>query len=270
MSDRSAARLGDAWRAFERRWLGLSSGPFAEEAERAGWSPDGPGAACWRCGGDTGPGEADGEGCGGCRLRRVPWDRFVRVGRYAGVLRRAVLELKFSRFRRRGAELGRLLGDALGDAAAESAIEAGELLVVGVPMPRWRRLARGIDHAAVLARASAARCGAGHRAGVLRRRAGRELVGLSPSARRASIKNRMYLADDASGLLGGVRAIVVVDDVRTTGATLGEACRALRDGGVASPADGGPEVWVAAVAVTSSRDRGGNGPGLVGVPKAGG
>lgn len=258
------SRVGSGLRRFERRWLGLRSVPFRVEADEAGWTPDRAGDACWRCGTSVGIGEADGDGCATCRLRRVPWDRFVRVGSYEGVLRRAVLELKFQRFRRRGRELGAMLGDAVACDAEREGLDPTELVFAAVPMAFGRRMARGVDHAELLARAAAEQCGGSFARGVLQRQGRRPQVGLAPGRRAANVRGSMRARD---GALSG-RVLVVVDDVRTTGATLGEACRAVRDaGGLGSDA----LLWAAAAGVTPTADRGGRRDlgGLVGVPRAG-
>ncbi len=53
--------------------------------------------------------------------------------------------------------------------------------------------------------------------------------GLGRSARRANVRNSMYVPQSRAGVRG--RRVVIVDDVLTTGATAAEAARALRHAG---------------------------------------
>ena len=118
------------------------------------------------------------------------------------------------------APLGALLG------AAVTAMRPGEVVLVPVPSSRAAVRARGHDHAARLARAAAASCGL--RAAPLLRptRAVADQAGLDAAERAANLAGALA----AGRLLDGL-PVVLVDDVLTTGATLVEAARALRDGG---------------------------------------
>ncbi|MCX5688344.1 MAG: hypothetical protein NTV94_00885, partial [Planctomycetota bacterium] len=113
------------WRAalldVQRTWLGLERGSFADEVEEAHWRPDAAATYCARCGMDAGghetldPMVVSGEeaGCVECRGEPRGWDRVVRLGKYEGVLRRLVLEVKFARARGIGAGLGEVLGGSV-------------------------------------------------------------------------------------------------------------------------------------------------------------
>jgi hypothetical protein len=117
--DETRERMG--WvESVERTWLGLAVPAFGVRATAAGWSPDPRGSYCARCGTTVGPFEAresreDGRpgGCPACSRTRPPWERVVRLGTYEGLLRDAIHEVKFGRWRRLGSDLGRLLGGAI-------------------------------------------------------------------------------------------------------------------------------------------------------------
>jgi ComF family protein len=143
---------------------------------------------------------------------------------YGGPLADAIARLKYG---------GRTdLAPALGALVAEAASAyAGQVDVV-IPMPLFaRRLyERGFNQSALLGRYAARALGVPLRADVLRRvRDTATQAGLSSEARAANVR-------------GAFRAraicerVLLIDDVRTTGATLASAAEALRAAGAAEVA----------------------------------
>lgn len=271
----------DAILEIERVWLGLSRPPIDVRLADAGWSPESHHAACWRCGSSVGPAEADDTGCPTCRTTQVQWDRFVRLGTYEGVLREMIQEVKFTRWRRLGHELGLRLGHAVEGQIDRLGIDRTRVSVTPVPMSLWRRLHRGVDHATVIARGVAQALDAPllHTLG----RRHRPPQWRVPPRERARNVADSFWRREGHDLQG--RLVVLVDDVATTRATLRAACRAL----IASPTpqsrprsakDRGFLLWTAVVAVTpppnrrpasdrpsndredSGRDHGGKTPGV--------
>jgi predicted amidophosphoribosyltransferase len=151
--------------------------------------------------------------------------RVVAAGPYSGAARAALLAHK----ERGRLPLVRPLGGAL--AAAVTALDLpGPLLLVPVPSSRAAVRARGHDHALRLARTAArslTACGVPARAApVLRQvRATADQAGLDAAERAANVAGALACRRRPLG------PVVVVDDVVTTGATLGEAARALRAAG---------------------------------------
>ena len=242
------------WHHVERVWLGMAKPPIAVRLHAAGWSPDVPADYCNRCGDTVGPGEAGPDGCAACAGERLPWSRALRLGQYEGVLREAVLELKFSRMRATGRVLGRLLGKRVAEAIAATGILPASVRIVPMPTTFRRRMARGIDHSTVLARAVAdeASVAIGH---VLTRKHTRPQATQSAAERERLVRGVF----GSSGALDETVALwVVVDDVRTTGATMNGACSALqaalRGAGKERRAVK-PAVWMAVVGVTPAAGR---------------
>jgi ComF family protein len=98
---------------------------------------------------------------------------------------------------------------------------------VPVPLSRRRRIERGYDQAALLARGLSRAAGLPLLAGALRRlRDAPPQVGLTRSERCANAAGAFAAGPAVRG-----RAVALVDDVITTGATADACARALREAG---------------------------------------
>jgi predicted amidophosphoribosyltransferase len=106
--------------------------------------------------------------------------------------------------------------------APPGVLDAGVL--IAVPAHPAHARARGFDQAALLARALARRTGLPALPALTRHAAGRRQVG---AGRTARLTRDLGIA--ARGRMTGTA--VLVDDVHTTGATLGACARALREAG---------------------------------------
>ena len=163
--------------------------------------------------------------CPSCRRRPGAIDSGRSLGAYEGALREIVHAFKYDGRRTVGAHLGRRL-------QAESRdVIANARCVIPVPLHPWRRLRRGFNQAADLAQAL-------ERPVVhalWRTRATAAQTGLTAAARRRNVRGAFRLSPLLSRrtlrtCVNG-QVVVLVDDVWTTGATLNECARVLKDVG---------------------------------------
>lgn len=247
---------GPVWSSWRRTWIKVEREflkPTIEPVERQvaelGWVREGRESACDRCGRTVGPHEEDEFGCAACRGLVSPIDRVVRLGEYDDPLDRWIWALKFQRVRSFGRFLGRELARALAEAGLLSNIPVGGIVVQPVPTSRRRRLARGIDHARVIAESVAKelRVPVVH---TLRRAHRPTQRALAPADRWSNVQGTMEVREPARRRLTGSR-VILVDDVRTTGATGRAAALALKgqpDARYKAAAWGAGEVWQAVIA----------------------
>ena len=121
------------------------------------------------------------------------------------------------------------VADSLAEAMRGLEPLTGQVSLIPVPLGARRARERGYNQSERIADALARRLGAPVRTDLLRRvRETRTQTALTPEARRANLAGA-FGAKDARGL-----AVVLVDDVFTTGATLASAAEALAAAGAAS------------------------------------
>ena len=186
-----------------------------------------PHSACPRCAATIGPHTDTKDGCAACRSVSLGFTSAMRLGPYTGRLRDAVLRMKSAH----GEGLAEMMGRMLAEATATRLRSEGVEVVVPVPL-HWRRWwERGYNQSASVAREVAAYLGVAFAPRLLRRvRYSPQHLQPSATARRENVKDAFRARRHAS--LRG-RTVLLVDDVMTTGSTVGEAARSLRDAGAA-------------------------------------
>jgi ComF family protein len=181
--------------------------------------------ACPWCAQTIGPHTDTADGCPECRGVPLGFDRAVRLGPYRGRLREAVLRTKVLA----GEGLAELLGRVLVESRGAALRAAGADLVAPVPLHWWRKWRRGFNQAEAVAREVAYELGVPFTADLLRRvRWTAQQAQPTREARRENVKGAFRIRRSAR--VAG-RAVMLVDDVLTTGCTLGEAARVLRAAG---------------------------------------
>lgn len=128
----------------------------------------------------------------------------------------------------------RVLEELARRAASERSGRVGGDWLVPVPLAPAKRRERGFNQAEVVARFLAAAGGPPVVEGALERvRGGRALAGQAKEVRARAIAGAYRVRREAWSTWPPAGEIVLVDDVITTGATLGDCARALREAGYA-------------------------------------
>lgn len=172
--------------------------------------------------------------CGECMQEPPPWDASIIPLRYQAPLDGLILSLKFER---------RLaVAPLLGSLMARAVLVRGEPLpdaLLPVPMHPRRLRERGFNQAQELARELAAQLHLPILNGVVKRARNTVMQSrLDGKARRSNLRDAFALT--------GVELpgrVAIIDDVVTTGTTVAELAKALRQGGVQRI-----EVWACAKA----------------------
>ena len=175
---------------------------------------------CPRCGNVPGPDiPIRDDGCYACPTPMPRFARIYRLGPHTEPLRNIIIQVKYHRNLRMVKRMGAMLAQAVMASSAESFD-----VVMSVPMHWRRRIARGCDHAKVLAREIGKQIDLPLGDDLIRNRHTPPQVGLSRARRIANVFGAFSVRDVRP--VQGAR-ILLVDDVITTGATANEAARAL-------------------------------------------
>jgi len=177
--------------------------------------------------------------CSNCRDAAPDFGRALSFGEYEAGLRGLIHLLKYERITPVAAPLGRMLAHAITELIGSDADVAPA--VIPVPLHESRRRSRGFNQSELIAHA-AVRC-LPHKLEVLngallRQRDTVSQVGLSREERIENVRDAFGVAQP-SRVKG--RDIMLVDDVMTTGTTLSECARVLKQAGA-------KRVWAATVA----------------------
>ncbi len=182
------------------------------------------GTFCPRCGHQVSPWALVQGACPQCQGRELHFDRLLCCGLYEGPLRQMVIGLKKGH-----SELTEYLGELLRTIIGAAELERHIDWLVPVPLHWTRQWIRGYNQADLLARQlSFPRCLALKRI----RRTPIQPGMTSWPARKRNVAGAFALSKAASQVAG--QRICLIDDVKTSGATLNECARVLRQAGAAS------------------------------------
>lgn len=167
--------------------------------------------------------------CGRCLHKPPAWERLLYVTDYCQPLSALVQALKFHRQTALAKPLARLMLLRAREALREQAFPRPDL-IIGVPLHRRRAWHRGFNQSALLAKPLARWLGCRYDDRVLRR------IRSTPVQHHLSARLRKKNLRAAFRLELPVRDlhIVIVDDVVTTGSTVGEMAKLLHRHGAAT------------------------------------
>lgn len=166
--------------------------------------------------------------CGACMADPPSFSGAPAAVAYGPVARTVALRLKYGRRTGHAQLMAGLMARkllALGDPA--------DMLLVPVPLHRWRLWSRGFNQAAMIADALARLTGVprDHHL-LLRKKSTAALRGKGRREREKIVAGAFGLAADARARVAR-RHLVLIDDVHASGATLRSAAKVLRRGGAA-------------------------------------
>jgi ComF family protein len=240
--------LASAITAWRGAWSGAVGHIFPNiveaelaQARETGWKIDLPQQYCRRCGATMAEAGTTARGCAFCARQVLAWDRIVRLGSYREPLSPWILAMKF----RRSWGWAPWFGRELAAAAGAPGRGADRTIVCPVPLHLLRRWGRGYDQAHLIASAFARQRGLKLVPLLRRVRYTRPQTTLPASARIQNVAAAFALRPvDLTDY-----DIWLIDDVRTTGATLSACSRLLRRAGAR-------RIHAAVVAVADPRSAG--------------
>lgn len=171
-----------------------------------------------------------GSGCRGCRQRPLPFAAAQAALAYGAATTQALLRWKHGGRRHIAPVLATYFAPLL-----EQAAERGVEIACPVPLHPRRLRARGFNQALDLLRSARRRARPPALAiacDVLERRVDTPTLGHEPPSRRRAILAGAFVVTRPQLIEG--KHLLVVDDVMTTGATLAECARQLREAGARS------------------------------------
>lgn len=185
--------------------------------------------------------------CPQCRIEAAvfahhPWKiphvkQWMTLWMYRGKVRSALIRLKFWRRPNYGTVFGRELGQKLKKELTDVDV------ITWVPISFWRMRKRSYDQVELIAREAAWQMGLPVKKLLHKTKHNRRQSNIRSNRARLANVRGVYRAVDADSICG--KRVLLIDDIVTTGATVSEAARVLKEAGAKS-------VVVACVATASN------------------
>lgn len=190
---------------------------------------------CQTCGKPFDPVAQAGDICAECRDNRYhgapPFAAARSLYLFDGPVRDAIYRFKYRGKTALDSPFANLLFDYLrGQDVSRATIPWDRIaFVTPVPLHPWRRYRRGYNQSALLARELAKRIGCAHGEALGRDRYTPSQIGLSVKARGENVRGAFSVRKGVWERMNpGAGAVLLVDDVLTTGSTVRECARVLR------------------------------------------
>ena len=194
---------------------------------------------CRRCGRDAGRFALLEGKCPDCQGKEIYFDSIARAGIYEQTLRQMILAFKNGH-----TELDSVLG-FLADSALQGSDFSSDIeLFVPVPLHWTRRFARGYNQSYILIRKMRNKTAKISTDLVRMRRTKSQPAMVSPAARQRNVAGA-FAVRSGHGFKG--RNVCLVDDIKTTGATLNECAKTLKQAGAS-------KVFALVLAVAGQKD----------------
>jgi competence protein ComFC len=168
---------------------------------------------------------------GSCEIETVYgscYDRIICLCDYSGIIKDVLVGFKFHSKPGCGKTLGTLLADKVAGLAAASKFD----LLTCVPLHPKRLRERGYNQSEILCRELGKSTGMPVNTHIIKRIRNTEAQSLLAGKQRYSNVKDAFLVVDAGPVIG--KSVLLVDDIMTTGNTLNECARILKDAGAAS------------------------------------
>src|SRR3954471_17808004 len=178
---------------------------------------------CARCAMPFEYGEAVEVICGRCLAEPPAYRRLRAAVAYGDIARAVALKLKY------GGRPG--VAETMARFIERHLDPSQEPILAPVPLHRWRIWRRGYNQAALIAGALARRAGLEARLDLIERMKSTPVLrGMNPRQRRDAVRGAFRINPKHKAALKG-KAVVLVDDVYTSGATTNACARMLRRAG---------------------------------------
>jgi ComF family protein len=163
--------------------------------------------------------------CGRCMAEPPAYDRLRAAVAYGDMARAVALKLKYGGRPGVAETMARFI---------ERHLDASPATILApVPLHRWRIWRRGYNQSALIAGALARRAGLVAQLDLVERvKATPVLRGMNPRERKAAVRGAFRINPKRKAALQG-KAVILVDDVYTSGATVNACARILRRAGAA-------------------------------------
>ena len=164
------------------------------------------------------------------------FEKLLFVSRFKSLNKKIVHSFKYEGVR----ELSKFMADLMTQALSEKIKDKNEIILVPVPLFFIKRLSRGFNQSEMLAQKISQNLNIPTQKLLLKTRATKSQTEFKKNERHQNIKDAFCLSELGKKETLKSKIIILVDDVYTTGSTINEAAKVLKN----NPLVGGPkEIW---------------------------